>query len=228
MWPDAQFFVVDTDDSVQRMLETDHQDLANVHCKVAQGWADFEKAVDNYLKEIKDIVAKMPQPVRKENLPWLIIDFADTTWDMVQNYYTQQVFNQGIDEFFLRARAQNRGDKKLQPLEGWTDWQVINKIFQEMWNTITKSGAPCHIYITAKAVDPGGEMEVKTLYKSLKKMPGGEKRMGGRVHTVLMFSVDADGWYISTAKDRGRPILVNHKSTKFAISYLMKVAGWQP
>ncbi|HET7713167.1 MAG TPA: AAA family ATPase [Patescibacteria group bacterium] len=226
MFP-VPFYVIDTDDSVQRMLETDHPNLPNIHTIVAQGWAEFEKGVDDSILKIRQYVAGIKDPT-KEQLPWLVVDFADATWDMVQNYYTEQVFNQGIDEYFLLARKGNKNSKQLQPLEGWTDWQVINKIFQSRWNVLTKGGGPFHLYITAKAVDLAGDIESKSLYKALKKMPGGEKRMGGRVHTVLMSSVDQDGWYLSTAKDRGRPILTNLKSVNFAVSYLIKTAGWKP
>lgn len=226
LWSDVPFYVLDTDDAVQRMLETDHPDLKNVYPYVVQGWADLEKSIEDAIRRSIAYVSGLKPPYVKEQLPWIVVDFSDSTWDMVQNYYTEQVFNQGIDEFFLKARMGNRGPK-LQPLEGWTDWQVINKLFQTLWNSLTKGGGPFHLYITARAVEPGGDLEAKSLYKDLKKMPGGEKRMGGRVHTVLMASVDKDGWYLSTAKDRGRPILQFHKSTNFAASYLVKVAGWR-
>lgn len=226
---EAPFFVVDTDDSVERMLETEHSSIKNrVHSHVAQNWEDFEKGVDDSLMKIQQYVGTLKPPLTKEMLPWLVIDFADSTWDMVQNYFTEQVFNKGIDDYFLQARKTLGNSKQLQPLEGWTDWQVINKLFQTRWNTITKGGGPFHLYITAKAVAPSGDLEVKSLYKALRSMPGGEKRMGGRVHSVLMFSTDAEGWYISTAKDRGRERLLNHKSVNFAVSYLIKNAGWQP
>ncbi len=227
MWPEAKFFVVDTDDSVQRMLETDHKELTNISCTVAQNWEAMDKALDTYIAATIGIVQKMKQPIRKEDLPWIIVDFADATWDMVQNFFTESIFGKSTDEYFLQARKTLGNSKQLQPLDGWTDWQVINKIFQSRWNTLTKGGGPFHLCITAKAVEPSGDLEAKSLYKSLKKMPGGEKRMGGRVHTVLMASVDNEGWYLSTAKDRGRPLLSFHKNSKFAISYLMKIAGWE-
>lgn len=223
---DVPFFVLDTDDAVGRMMEK--SELKNVRPYVPDGWKEFDQMVDDVVKETKDYVRNLKSPIRKEDLPWVVVDFADTTWDMVQNYYTEQVFNQGIDEFFLQARKQNRNDKKLQPLEGWTDWQVINKIFQTRWNTLTKGGGPFHLYITAKAVDVGGDPILKSLYKDLRKMPGGEKRMGGRVHTVLMSMADANGWYLSSAKDRERQLLWQMKSSNFALSYLVKTAGWEP
>lgn len=224
---EVPFYVIDTDDSVQRMLETDHRGIADrVHTTVAQNWQEFEKGVDDSILKIQQYVGALKPPLLKEQLPWIVVDFADSTWDMVQNYFTEQVFNKGIDEYFLNARKTLGNSKQLQPLEGWTDWQVINKLFQTRWNTLTKAGGPFHLYITAKAVDPSGDLEVKSLYRNLKKMPGGEKRMGGRVHTVLMFSTDAEGWYISTAKDRGRERLSSRKSVDFALSYLVKIAGW--
>lgn len=225
-YPEIPFFVVDTDDSVQRMLETDFPELRNINTTIAQTWEEFDAAVVEFHSRIQSHVEAHP-PRRREDYPWLIIDFADATWDMAQNYFTEQVFNKGIDDYFLQARKAIKGKAAtLQPLEGWTDWQVINKIFQTRWNSMTKGGGPFHLYITAKSVAVSG-LENKSLYKTLKAMPGGEKRMAHRVHTVLMSTVDNQGWYISSAKDRGRQLIEDRRIVNFSVSYLTKIAGWE-
>lgn len=222
--PDVPFFVIDTDDSAQRLIETDYGHLTNVHVAVAGTWKEFEDAVKSYLPRIREYV-KLKPPTRKEDYPWLVIDFADATWDMVQNHFTEQVFDKGIDEYYLLARKNLKGGQ-LQPLEGWTDWQVINKLFQALWKEITLGGGPFHLYITAKATEVRG-VEGKSLYTTLKMMPGGEKRMAYRVHTVLMKSVDSKGWHLSSAKDRGRTLLRDVQVMNFYVTYLRRVAGWE-
>lgn len=225
-YPDVPFYCVDTDDSVQRMLEGDFSGLHNIHVEVAQNWEEFDASCKKFLQWIDAWVSENP-PTRKEDYPWLVIDFSDTTWDMVQNYFTEQVFDQGVADYFLAARKGLKGKGgTLQPLEGWTDWQVINKIFQSRWNSLTKGGGPYHLYLTAGSTAVSG-IENRSLYKSLKFMPRGEKRMAHRVHTVLMSSVDGSGWYLSSAKDRGRELLMDRLTPNFSISYLMKVAGWE-
>ncbi len=225
-YPDVRFKVIDTDDAVQRMVETDFPELTNIDVAVAQDWEGFTAAARRFMEEAKKITDSAP-PERKEDYPWIIVDFSDATWDMVQNYFTEQVFNEGIADYFLQARKGLKSSKAaLQPLEGWTDWQVINKLYQEIWNVLTKGGGRYHLYITAGSAQVSG-LENKSLYKSLKFMPRGEKRMGHRVHTVLMSSVDKDGWYLSSAKDRGRELLDDKPNPNFAITYLMKVAKWQ-
>lgn len=226
-YPDIPVFCIDTDDSVQRLLETDYADLHNVHAAVAQNWEDFDKHVEEFLKRIAAWVAAHP-PKRKEDYPWLVIDMSDVTWDMVQNYFTEQVFSKGIDDYFLqtRIRMAKSGGSKENNFEGWTDWPVINKIFQAVWNKVAKGGGPYHLFITAGTAPITG-LENKSLYQHLKMMPRGEKRMGHRVHTVLMFHSDAKGWYISSAKDRGRQLLDEHRVMNFSISYLRKIAGWE-
>lgn len=224
LYPKVPFFCIDTDDSVQRMLDTDFSELKNLTVGVAQDWVGFTTNLALFIKSINAYVRANP-PKRTEDYPWLVIDFADSTWDMVQGYFTDEVFSTDLAEYFLMARKKMKG-KDLTPLEGWTDWQVINKIFQSVWNPLTKGGGPFHLYLTAKA-KPASGIEGRTLYKKLKMMPEGEKRMAHRVHTVIMSSVDSSGWYISSAKDRGRELMDDKQNSNFAVSYLLKVAKWQ-
>lgn len=226
--PDVPFFCVDTDDSVQRLLETDFQDLTNIECRVAQTWEEFDQAVKDFTAKI-DAWTKSHPPKKKQDYPWIIVDMSDVTWDMVQSYFTEKVFNKGIEDYFLQTRVQmaKSHTTKDNQFEGWTDWPVINKIFQSTWNKLAKGGDNYHLYITAGAKPPTGA-ENKSMYGPLKAMPTGEKRMGHRVHTILMGSVTKNGWALSTAKDRGRAMLDEQKVMSFYVSYLIKTAGWVP
>lgn len=226
-YPTVPFYVIDTDDAIQRMLQEEFPELTNVHVEVAQTWEEFEWAADEFLHQIEDWVIQHPIS-RIEDYPWLVVDFSDTTWSMVQNFFTEQVFDQGIAEYFIMARRKMRGSKKgqMETFEGWTDWQVINKIFQSRWNKLTKHGGSFHLYITAQTNPVAGDRETRSLYQTFKVMPSGEKRMGHRVHTVFYCSNDKSGRYLSTAKDRGRPYQDDLLITDFSVNYLVRIAGW--
>lgn len=223
-YPKAPVYILDTDDSAERVLEG--EDMPNVYIHSADSWEDFDKGTDDFLKKINLRLAKSP-PKRREDAPWLVVDMADHTWDMVQNYFTEQVFNKDIGEFFLQARKSLRGGQ-LQPLEGWTDWQVINKIFQGRWRSITTSGSDFHVYLTSGA-KKSDSIEGRTLYKATKSyMPNGEKRMPHRVHTLLYAAADKEGWFVTAAKDRKRELVDDLRIHNFAVNYLVRHAEWSP
>jgi len=225
-YPEVPFFCADTDDSVQRLLETQYEDIKNIEYVATSDWATLDRTIDAFIAKIIAYNAAHP-PKRKEDYPWLIVDFSDTTWDMVQTYFIEQVFSKDADQYFIEKRKSIApGAKQGNTFEGWIDWPVINKIFQQLWTKISTGNAPFHLYITAKSKQPES-IEEQTLYRHLKAAPVGEKRMPHRVHSVLLSTVDQNGWYLSSAKDRGRPLLRNALNRNFAITYLMRVAGWE-
>jgi hypothetical protein len=226
--PDVPFFVIDTDDTTERMLEDEFSGLTNVKAIVVQDWEEFEEAIRDSLREIDKITKNGTTP--RQDLPWLIVDPCDYTWDWAQEYFVNRVFDSDIDEYFIQARRELAKDaKKLNPLEGWVDWQVINRIFQGRWNPLTK-GRNYHLFLTTKAAEVRREDKTaRELYDAIGSMPAGEKRMGYRVHTVLysVKTVKQDIWQISTSKDRGREMLKEMPVSDFAGDYLEDIAGWK-
>jgi hypothetical protein len=226
--PEVPFYIIDTDDTTERLLEDDFSGLHNVEPMVVEDWAEFTLGVREFLAEI-DTYTKSGETPRQE-LPWLGIDMSDVTWDWAQAYFVDQVFNEGIDEYFIRARKElEPGAKKVNPMEGWVDWPVINKIFQARWNPLTK-GRNYHLFLTAKGGDVRREeKQNRELYDAIGSMPTGEKRMGHRVHTILFSSktTKKNEWHLTTAKDRGRKMLDNEVITDFAGDYLEDIAGWE-
>lgn len=222
--PDVKFYCIDTDDTTERMLEDEFSDVRNVESIQVNEWSEFKEEVLDVLDELNK-TAKQDTPSLE--LPWVVVDMSDVTWDWVQGYFTEEVFDKDIDQYFLEARkAQSKGASKLTPLEGWTDWQVINRLYQGVWIPLSR-GKNYHLLITAKVQDVAGKSEVKTLYEELGNMPAGEKRMGHRMHTVLQKKSSSNGWFISTAKDRGREILKGEFVEDFAKDYLQEIAKWE-
>lgn len=217
---DAKFYVLDTDFAIDRMLSTSFSDLNNVEHHPAPDWEDCESFV-------KTVVPKI-----RPNHDWIIVDMIDITWDQVQAWYTQQIWQEDIGIFFLEARKQLKGEKgNLQPFAGWTDWQVINKVYQS-WiaRMIFKSKA--HVYLTNKVevLDSSKEknQDVLVTYGAFGIKPKGQKHIGNQVHTVLLFSAPRkDDWRIVTVKDRGPVYFQGDKLEDFAYQYLVEKARWE-
>lgn len=207
--PNDTFYCIDTDRAISRMLGTEFKDLKNIKLYACRDWKVCEKA----LAEIK--------PMIKED-DWLIVDMADALWDFVQSYYTQEIFHKNIDEYFLQLRKSIAGGSKIEAFKGWTDWQIINKLYQDYINTIMYD-LPSNIFITAKASkyssDDGDEPSLKDAFSMVGFKPEGEKRNAYRVHTVLFLNHDTFGYYITTVKDRGRQQLKQFPYKNFAETY---------
>lgn len=222
--PDVTFYCIDTDDTTERMLEDEFNDVQNVDAILVNDWSEFRAETLDVIEEINETQDKNTP---REELPWLVVDMADVTWDWVQGFFTEEAFDQDIDQYFLEARKeQSKKSGKLNPFEGWTDWQVINRLFQKIWVPLTR-GKNYHLLLTAKVQDVAGAKETKDLYQELGNMPAGEKRMGHRVHTILQMKNNSNGWFMATAKDRGRDHVMGVPIEDFAQDYLKDVAGWE-
>ena len=218
-YPMSKFYIIDTDDSIPRMVANELTELHNIEVYPAQDWLGCVKA----LEEIKS-------KVKPDD--WLVVDMLCSVWDFVQTYFIEEVFNQDTGSFFLQARKELKtGASSLSALKGWVDWTVINKLYQGWINEITYR-LPCHVFFTCKAAriskedDPG----TQDIYSIFGVKPEGEKRNIYRVHSVFLLAHDRNGYNISTVKDRGRIGLENHPLTpeqNFATRYLQLVAGWR-
>jgi hypothetical protein len=210
---------MDTDYTCQRMLASEFPHVKNMIIYPCRNWEGCVKALD-------DIKPK----VKAED--WSVADMLDSVWDYVQSYYVEQIFSTDIANYFLEARKEMKaGASSLGALKGWTDWSVVNKLYQGWINEIIYQ-LPCHIFLTCKAarVNREDEQGIQDMYSTFGLKPDGEKRNGHRVHSILLFSHDRNGYYISTIKDRGRIRLENTPLTpeqNFATKYLQTIAGWE-
>ncbi len=222
--PGSQFYVLDNDYAYDRLLATDFTELSNVEVAVADEWPDYVPQIKKW-KEAG---------VNKDD--WLVIDSMSATWPVVQSYFIEQVFGKEDDDYFLKFRMmqQEKGGRQKgesgNPLEGFTDWSVINKMYNRLYVEIAKW--PGHVYLTAESeVISKDEKDraVKATFGSFGVKPRGQKRLGHTTHTVLLMMKGQTGRYtVSTVKDRGRVELEDEEMGDFGKDYLVAVAKWRP
>lgn len=227
----AKFRCLDTDDAIFRMLETEFQDLipeegGNVYVYPVFDWLEYMEAKDFLMKE--SIAGD-----------WNVVDMADNAWKAIQSHFVSEVFKKDIGDYFLDARkklaeagdktAKGKAVKALQPLSGWVDWQVINKMYDDfMLPLVYRSKA--HLYMTASvsAVSTDDESTVRELYGPLGVKPNGQKNLAHQVHTEFLFTnPEQDVWEITTVKDRGRRHFDHAPLLDLAKQYMVPVAGWE-
>lgn len=213
--PDSTFYVLDSDFAIERMLE--NENLPNVTHRLVTDWEGYVEGTKEFQKLMK------PDD-------WLVIDFISTAWEAVQGYYIEQIHGKDMDSFFLEARKKKA---KGNPLEGDTDWGVINKLYKA-WMNILLANTPGHIFCTAqaKAIGDRDDAAVKQTYAIVGSRPEGQKNLAHSMHTVLLMGrVRMGEYHLTTVKDRARKEvekLAIGETVGFAGAYLMPIAGWRP
>lgn len=227
----AVFRIVDTDDSYYRMLETEFPDLipeegGNVYVYPVYEWPEYVEAKNILLKEA-------------QQGDWNVIDMADNAWKAVQSYFVAEVFKKDIGDYFLMARKElaAHGDKtakgkearNLQPMKGWTDWVVINAMYDSFMLPIIYKGK-AHLYMTTgvDVVSKDDDEDTRDLYGPFGVKPRGQKNLAHQVHTEFLFQQgDRQGkWEITTIKDRGRRQYDHAPLLDLPKQYFVGVVGW--
>lgn len=170
---------------------------------------------------------------------WLVIDSATSLWGDVQDWYSEQVFNEGIADYFLRVRIQNQkaaAEKDTRAFEGFTDWPVVNAQYKKHVGEHMVN-PPCHLYITCEQdalMREQGNMredrETKGLFGEVGFKPKGQKRTGHNVQTVVWLSRAGEKYRATTVKDRGGREYLDAEEIAdegFAEWYLARVGGWK-
>lgn len=222
---DARFHVIDTDLAWDRMLFEGYQDLSNVDVHVALDWPEYRES----LAKIRS-VAK-PQD-------WVVVDLVSNAWETVQSYFTEQVFDRDIGDYFLQVRKELKaGKKSLEAFSGWVDWSVINAMYKTWANDLlfkTRANVLC----TAKMAKVYAEQDDKAtrmLFGPHGVKPEGQKALAYQFHTVLLTGEQKIGagdeavsqWTLTTVKDRERERLTKTPVRNFALDYLKRVGGWK-
>lgn len=245
------FRCLDTDNAIEYMLETQFPHLlprngGNVYVLNVFGWDEYKLGV-NWLQRkpiLKEqlsrmdpaLVSDMKRPLKRDD--WTIVDMADVAWSTVQRYFVTEVFGEDMGDYFLRVRKElqqgmRRGAKTDNPmkegLEGWKDWGVINKLYDD-WILPIIYRIPTHVYTTTKVekLDRGEkDVELTMLYGDLGIRLAGQKRLGHQMHSLFLMIPGKDSWFITTIKDRGgRPYFKKAPLVSLYYQYLVAKAGW--
>jgi len=174
----ARFRVIDTDNAIPYMLETQFpslkpEDGGNVFVHQAADWLEYKLGVKWLLRkplsstEVDQLKASEPWVLEdyKSGPPkpsdWTVIDMIDNAWKTVQSYFVTEVFGDEPGQYFLMVRKEmeagfrktKKGDMPqsaiTEGLDGWKDWAVINKLYDD-WMLPIVYQIHTHVYATAK------------------------------------------------------------------------------
>ncbi len=247
----AIFRCLDTDNSIGYMLETQFPRLkpenkGNVFVHNAYDWPNYKLGVDWIQRKIRvpADVDKLPlllkQDYSKPLKPndWTVVDMADMAWSTVQRYFVDEVFGEDMGDYFLQIRREiQAGTRKTrgggstiaEGLDGWKDWSVINKLYDD-WILPIIYRIQTHVYMTTKVSRlerTEKDASLVSLYGDLGIKLAGQKNLGHQMHTLFLFVPGKDLWQITTIKDRGgRPYFSKVRLSSFFLQYLVAKAGW--
>lgn len=230
-------YVVDNDNSYDRLLETYDTELPNVKIagvEFAEGHDPY--AWDGMQQAINEAISQM------ERDDWLVVDMLSKAWDSVQEWFIEQIFQSDIDDYFLKVRLQKemlrasqkkageKEDKALGVFEGWMDWPVINQTYHKRISTPLLR-CPGHLLCVSEAqpLQKEDDQGIRDLYGPVGARPKGQKRSGHIMQTVIMQTKEsrADVFKLTGVKDRGRVLWRGEVMGDFAEDYLGGVGGWQ-
>ena len=226
--PKSEFFCIDMDNAIEYMIETQFPHLAkgrggNVTVWTVYDWPEYRKA----LAEIKELDAEGN---------WIVLDMMDNAWSSPQRYFVQQLHDQDMGDYFLQARkviksqAKNVTSVSQAALDGWLDWSVINRLYDDFILPIVYR-LKSHVYISTRVEmmdrnekDPDN----KLIFGPYGVKPAGQKKLGHQVHTCfVLLRNDKGEYFVTTIKDRAnRPYFNKTRLINFYVQYLAAVAGW--
>lgn len=211
----AQVHVLDTDGAYPRMLK-EFPDLQNVHATFAYDWQDYVGWLESTLK------------VAVPGRDWVAVDRVDKAWQRVQNFVSEEVYEQSLAERLLEARKRMKKRAMVVSPSDQADWQTINAQYSG-WFLQLMYKTRCHIYLVAsvRTVREEDEEEVKDLYGAYGVRPEGQKALAYEPDTVFLLTCRRRQWFITIIKDRGRPYYERQPLADLAKQYLGLVAGWR-
>lgn len=229
--PDREFYVTDIDwaPSYERLIQLLYPNLTNVHVDECDP-EDWEEIIGSLERNV---------PKLRQN-DWLVVDSCTHPWAAVQSFYVERTFGADIGDYFLevRKRAQRAIDegKDLKDtekaLEGWRDWDVINKNYRKLYRQIRRAQKVmrANVYMTAESESLSKEdrkdSDVDELYGAYGVKPRGQKQLGFVPQTVLWIDKASKTRRLTTIKDRGRDELYKSRFEDFFDDYMLEVAGW--
>jgi len=250
--PEHKFYVIDPDDGVRRVWYPEFKDVTNIEYYFTPKW--FAKDYETYSKGpqseklndgsgrsgiFKSGVADAWKIIKPKVKPgdWIVTEHLHLLWNSTQDMFADEVFSKDIGQYFLEKRkAMKEGAKRLEALEGWTDWSVINKMHNDDFMIPVCYENPAHLFMTTSVslLQPGikEDVDLKAFYGDTSIRFEGQKHNVFRAQTKLIFKVggskDARSYKFSTfLKDRGRSWVLDEEWSDFYFSYLVLVAGWE-
>jgi len=251
----AKFRCLDTDNDIDYMLRTQFQDLlpengGNVYVHPAFNWPEYEKGVkwvqqekltqEQLSKMNKHLVTAYNTPVKK--MDWVVVDKINNAWSTVQRYFTSEVFGEDMGEYFLQVRREMQtGIRKtakggmpsspiMEGFDGWKDWSVINKLYDD-WILPIIHRVQCHVYAATDVTPLDRKTDkdpiVINVFGDIGVKAAGQKALGGQHHSIFLFIPGVERWLITTIKDRaGRTYFKSIPFTSLYMQYLVAKAGW--
>ena len=232
------FFLVDTDRAYSKMMEEMHVDYE------AEGYVTLYEPDD--FSELMDASREIRGNAGKGD--WVILDMLNYPWEEAQYYYTEKVFGEEPDNYFLAMRQQvvASGGKDARSFGGFegNDWNFITKVYKQFETPLTMRGDWNVFGVTeqrkmdARDDDP----EKAKQYKGVQgHIPVGQKGIGHRFDTVFHMRQRVSGdRELHMVGDRGREkeggawaelgtnvITVGEYPKGFTRRYLVDIAGWE-
>lgn len=246
--PNVTHWIVDNDNGVDRLLETEFADLgvreefyvqdgvmvADDQFTTPDGTIVLIHAM-GWENNVAAIAHVAENAMRGD---WWCIDNATNLWRDIQSWYVEKVHGLEMDDFLLEYRIQAKKEAMKKDGEDkapggteamFVEWNFVNPVYQKNVQRHLMQ-PPCHLYVTAMQTDLNPRDKDKTtadLYGGVSVKAQGQKALGANAQTVLWVKKMQRGeWKYKTLKDRGRDEWNGVAVDDFAIDYLEGVAGW--
>ncbi|MBU1173240.1 MAG: hypothetical protein KKD44_27050 [Proteobacteria bacterium] len=248
--PDNTFYIIDPDDGVRRVWYSEFKDVTNIVYYFTPKW--FTNDYEAYKKKpevkvlrdgdncqtfqggIADAWAVIKPKLKAGD--WINIEHLHLIWNAAQGMFADEVFDKKIGDYFLeRRKAMKEGSKRLEALEGWTDWQVINKMHNDDFINEVCYDNPAHVFMTTSTSlvtkEAKEDVNISAFYGDTKIRFEGQKHNVFRVQTKLIMKQEGSGknrtYKMNTfLKDRGREHIEDYEWSDFYLEYLCMIAGW--
>ncbi len=232
------FYLIDTDRAYSKMVEEMDVDYE------AEGYLtvylpdDFTELMEASM-EIRGLAGKGD---------WVIINMMNYAWTETQDYYTEKVYGETPDNYFLAMRqevvAKGGKDDRSFGGHGGTDWNFITKTYKQWEIPLTMKGDWNVFGVTEgrKMDDRDKDPEKAKTYKEVGgHIPVGQKGIGHRFDTVFHMRKRVGGQReLHMVGDRGREkeggawaelgtnvITIGEYPKGFTRRYLVDIAGWE-
>lgn len=246
--PDDTLWIVDRDNSWDRILDSDIGDELGVREEWRDGTRDTTMEVEDgrivvfHVTNWDSIVEALGSIwSRAGRDDWIVVDDMTWLWQDIQNWYYMRTFGEEMPDFLLQHRKNQLLEGKVTAKEGATqgqdaqliEWNYLNPL----WNRTIATpfvNPPCHLYVCAasKEIRTDGRVksEVMDTYGTLGYSPSTQWRLGGQMQTVLFLDktkkAGVEKYRMTSVKDRQRELLDREEwSDMFA--YLRRVGGWR-